>query len=131
MARHEALLGRQAPGVSRLGPLREREFRLLFAGETISRLGSAMAPIALAFAVLDLTGSKADLGIVLAVRQACVVVLLLFGGVWADRLPRHRVMVWSNIVTGSSQAVVAALPRIHPARMKWFVLVGAGNAGSV
>ena len=71
-----AVLGRPAavlghPGVVRqLGPLREREFRLLFAGRTISQAGSAMAPVALAFAVLDLTGSTADLGIVLAVGRS-------------------------------------------------------------
>jgi len=56
--------------LSRLGPLREREFRLLFAGRTISMAGSAMAPVALAFAVLNtLHGSATDLGIVLAARQ--------------------------------------------------------------
>jgi len=44
-------------------PLREREFRLLFAGRTVSLFGSAIAPVALAFAVLDLTGSKTDLGL--------------------------------------------------------------------
>jgi MFS family permease len=99
--------------VSRLGPLREREFRLLFAGRTISMIGSAMAPVALAFAVLDLTGSKADLGLVLAARQIPVIVLLLFGGVWADRLPRHRIMVGSNVVSGLSQGAVAALLLSH------------------
>jgi hypothetical protein len=57
--------------VSRLGPLREREFALLFTGRAISQAGSAMAPVALAFAVLNLTGSTADLGLVLAVRQSC------------------------------------------------------------
>jgi len=95
--------------VSRLGPLRGREFRLLFAGRTISMLGSAMAPVALAFAVLDLTGSTSDLGIVLAARQIPVILLLLFGGVWADRLPRHQVMVASNLLSGASQAATAAL----------------------
>ncbi len=89
------------------GALREREFLLLFTGRTVSSAGSAMAPVALAFAVLDLTGSTADLGIVLAVRQVTVVVLLLFGGVWADRLPRHLVMVASNLVSGASQATVS------------------------
>ena len=34
----------------------------------MSFLGNAMAPIALAFAVIDLTGSKSDLGLVLAAR---------------------------------------------------------------
>lgn len=80
--------------MSRLGPLRELDFRLLFVGQTTSRLGSAMAPIALAFAILNtLHGSATDIGIVLACRQVAVVLLLLFGGVWADRLPRHQVMV--------------------------------------
>ena len=93
----------------RLGPLHEREFRLLFAGRTISMAGSAMAPVALAFAALDLTGSNTDLGIVLAARQLPVILFLLIGGVISDRLPRHRVMVLSNLVSGASQACVAAL----------------------
>ena len=96
--------------MSRLGPLRERDFRLLFTGQITSRLGSAMAPVALAFAILNtLHGSATDIGIVLAARQVAVVVLLLFGGVWADRLARHRVMVASNLVSGASQAAVAVL----------------------
>src|SRR5215210_472019 len=90
-------------------PLREREFRLLFAGRTVSLVGSAIAPVALAFAVLDLTGSKTDLGIVLAAREIPVIVFLLVGGIWADRLPRNRVMVGSNVVSGLTQAAVAAL----------------------
>lgn len=116
--------------MSKLGPLREREFRLLFTGETVSRLGSAMAPIALAFAVLDLTGSKADLGIVLAVRQVAVIVLLLFGGVWADRLPRHRVMVWSNLASGITQAIVAALLLSHQATITYLAIFAALNGAS-
>ena len=91
------------------GPLREREFRLLFAGRTISMAGNAMASIALAFAVLDLTGSTTDLGLVLATRSVATIAFLLLGGVWSDRLPRHVVMVGSNVVSGASQAMVAAL----------------------
>ena len=93
-----------------LGPLGERDFRVLFAGRTVSMLGSAMAPIALAFAVLDtLNGSSTDLGIVLASRQVAVVALLLIGGVFGDRLARHRVMVGSNAASGATQGIVAAL----------------------
>jgi hypothetical protein len=55
--------------LSRLGPLRERQFRLLFAGRTVSMLGSAMAPVALAFAILNtLGGSATELGLVLTAR---------------------------------------------------------------
>ncbi len=93
----------------RLGPLAEREFRLLFLGRTVSFVGSSFGIIALAFAVLDLTGSKADLGYVLAARTVPMVAFLLVGGIWADRLPRHHVMVGSNLLSGASQAAVAAL----------------------
>ena len=92
-----------------LAPLREREFRLLFGARVTSFLGNAMAPVALAFAVLDLTGSKSDLGFVLAARQVPQVVFLLVGGVWADRLPRHHVMVASNLASGASQTTLATL----------------------
>jgi hypothetical protein len=66
-----------------LGPLQFREFRLLFAARAISLTGSAIAPIALAFGVLQATGEATDLGIVLFARQAIETVLLLGGGVLA------------------------------------------------
>ncbi len=72
-------------------------------------LGNAVAPIALAFAVLDLHGSGTDLGIVVGSRSAANVVLLLFGGVLADRLPRHWVLVGSSVGAGLTQAVVAVV----------------------
>ena len=71
-------------------------------------LGNGLATIAITFAVLDLTGSATDLGIVLAARSIPQVVFLLFGGVLADRLPRHLVLVVSNIVSGGTQALAAA-----------------------
>jgi MFS family permease len=92
-----------------LAPLREREFRLLFAGRTVSLAGSAIAPVALAFAVLDLTGSKTDLGLILAAQQVPLVLFLLVGGIWADRLPRNKVMVSANVVCALAQAWAATL----------------------
>lgn len=115
---------------SRLGPLRERQFRLLFAGRTISMAGSAMAPVALAFAVLDLTGSTSDLGLVLAARQIPTVIFILFGGVWADRLPRHHVMVASNLLSGASQAAAAALLLAGHAQIWQLAALAAINGSS-
>jgi len=114
----------------RLGPLHEREFRLLFVGRTVSSLGSAIAPIALAFAVLDLTGSKADLGYVLAARSVPTVLFILFGGIWADRLPRHRVMVASNVLSGVTQAAVAVLLLAGQARSWELMVLSAANGAS-
>lgn len=92
-----------------LAPLRYRPFRLLFLGRLTSLTGSAIAPIALAFAVLDSDGSATDLGIVLAAGAVPQIFLFLLGGVVADRLPRNLVMVGSDVVSGLAQAAAAAL----------------------
>ena len=113
-----------------LAPLRHREFRLLFVGRATTILGSAMAPVALAFAVLDITGSKTDLGLVLAARAVPQLLFLLVGGIWADRLPRHRVMVASDLVSGASQAAVAVLLITGNAEIWHLVAFGIVNGTS-
>ncbi len=110
-----------------LAPLREREFRLLFLGRATAILGNAIAPVALAFAVLDITGSKTDLGLVLAARSLPQVVFLLVGGIWADRLPRHHVMVASDLISGASQAAVATLLILGEAQIWHLVVFGVIN----
>ena len=112
----------RATHARRLGALAGREFRLLFVGQLISLLGSAVAPIALAFGVLDLTGSATDLGLVLAAAWIPQLLLVLFGGVFADRLPRHLVMVGSNILSAVAQATIAVLLLTHHAEL-WHLLV--------
>jgi MFS family permease len=92
-----------------LSLLRLREFRLLYIGQTASVIGDAIVPIALAFAVLDLTGSPSALGLVLAARIVPTVVLLLIGGVIADRLPRRQLMLVSDGVRFLSQTLAGAL----------------------
>jgi hypothetical protein len=83
-----------------LGPFRFREFRLLFAARAISLTGSAIAPIALAFGILQATGEATDLGIVLFARQGIETALLLGGGVVADRVDRRLVMVAGSPASG-------------------------------
>lgn len=84
-------------------------FRFLLLARTTSLLGNAIAPVALAFAVLDLTGSARDLGFVVASRSVANVALLLFGGVLADRLPRSVLLVGSSLAAAVTQAVIAGL----------------------
>ena len=90
-------------------PLQDREFRILFFGRLISMAGSAVAPIALAFAVLELTGSATDLGIVLMSATLPQILFLLVGGIWADRIPRNLVIVGANVVNGVVQVALAGL----------------------
>jgi predicted MFS family arabinose efflux permease len=89
--------------------LGERRFRLLFAGRAVSDLGDKLVPVALAFAVLELDSSASALGLVFAARMIPLVVLVLVGGVWADRLPRNLVMLTADGIRAVSQAVAAAL----------------------
>ncbi len=114
----------------RLGPLAGREFRLLFLGRVVSMLGNTIAPVGLAFAILHLTGSKTDLGIVLAARQVPQVLFLLFGGVVSDRLPRHRVMVGSSLLSGLNQGLLAALLLTGHAQLWHVVALAAANGCS-
>jgi len=101
----------------RLEAFRERRFRLLFSAHAFSLLGDNVVPVALAFAVLDLTGSVADLGLVLAARQVPLAAFVLVGGVWGDRLPRHAVMVGSDLVRLASQGLLAGLLIGHQATL--------------
>jgi MFS family permease len=90
-------------------PLTFPAFRLLLTGRLADNLAHAIAPIALAFAVLDLGGTPSQLGIVLACRAIPTVLLILFGGVIADRWPRHLVLVVANLVGAVTQGLVAVL----------------------
>src|SRR5256714_844645 len=83
----------------RLGALTERNFRLVFSSTTIS----------LAFAVLQISNSPSALGAVLAARQLASAAVTVAAGVWADRLPRHLVLVAAAIVQGCVQAVSGLL----------------------
>ena len=109
------------------GPLAHRTFRWLLAARTTSVLGNAVAPIALAFAVLDLTGSAADLGLVVAARSIANVAVLLFGGVLADRLPRDVVLVGASLAAAATQVVVAALVVTGTATIPLLVVMGVLN----
>jgi len=98
-----------ATKLARMGPLRERNFLLLFVGQSVSGLGNALVPVALTFALLDLTHSAADLGYVLGAEAAAQVVFLLAGGVIADRISRRTVMLASDVLRGAAEAVLGIL----------------------
>jgi MFS family permease len=93
------------------GLLADRRFRRLMIARTVSVFGSAMAPIALAFAVLGLvSGAQAtQLGTVLFARMLAQVGFLLYGGVLADRFSRQRMMVVADLSAAATQAAIGVL----------------------
>jgi MFS family permease len=113
-----------------LGPLRERSFRWYFASRCSDTLGTMMAGIALAFAVLEITDSATALGQVLAAHTIPMVVLMLFGGVVADRFPRQLVLQLSNTAAAATQGLLAVLVITGRAEL-WMVMVLAGLNGAV
>ena len=86
-----------------------RDFRLVFAAGAASLFGDGVVPVALAFAVLDLTESPTDLGVVLACRTVALLAALLAGGVVADRLGRREVMIAADLVRFAGQAAIGVL----------------------
>lgn len=89
--------------------LSHRPFALLWTGQTISRLGDSLYRVALAWWVLEKTGSATAMGTVLIFSFIPMLLFLLIGGVAVDRLPRVQVMFAADVVSGLVMAAVAAL----------------------
>lgn len=89
--------------------LRHREFRLLWGAHAASVIGDRIVVVALALFVSDLTGSATDVGLVLAAYGLPLVAFLLVGGVVADRMERHRLMVLTDLVRFALHALLAVL----------------------
>ncbi len=121
---------RRIPRPRRLQVLRHGDLRRFTIGYTASKLGTAMASIALAFAVLDVGGSAADLGYVFASGIVPQVALMLGGGVLADRLGRRRIMLGADVLRTTCQAVLTGLLFAgHPPIWAFCVLAGGVGVG--
>ena len=111
-----------------VGALAERNFRYLFASSTISGLGDGISVVALVFAVLQVSDSAIALGLVLAARQVADAAIVLAAGVWADRLPRHIVLIAVALVQGTVQAITGSLV-ISGSATIWMLVVLQGVYG--
>ena len=85
----------------------ERDFRVFYVGYSTSLLGTAMSRIALTFAVLGSGGGPADLGYIFAASVFPQVLIMLGGGVLADRIGRRRVMLVTDTGRFAVQAALA------------------------
>ncbi|SDC18672.1 MFS transporter [Nocardioides lianchengensis] len=113
--------------VRALAPLREHNFRWYFLSRLVNLCGTTMAPVALAFAVLEISDSPGDLGLVLAAHSIPMVVFVLAGGVIADRLGRTLVIQGSNVLSALSQGALAVLLLSGHAELWHFVVLSAFN----
>ena len=89
--------------------LRHRDFRFLWIAQSASVIGDRIVFVALALFVIQLTGSATDLGLVLAAHGIPFIAFLLIGGVWADRMPRQRVMIATDLTRFVLHGLLAVL----------------------
>jgi MFS family permease len=106
-----------------------RPFVVLLAARTISMLGMAFAPVALAFGILGLPGADAGtLSVVLAAQTIPLVVFMLVGGVIADRYPRAIVLRWGQLIAAVAWASIGLMLLIGHTPL-WLLCLAAALAG--
>jgi MFS family permease len=113
------------------GPLASSSFRVLIGCDLTTTIGTAMAGVAVPFAVLRIGGSASDIGLVAAAGFVPTIVFLLFGGVVADRVPRQHVMVAADLGAGAAQAVFAVLVLVGHAQVWELMVLTAGRGAAV
>lgn len=121
---------RAPDGPQLLRPLRVRDFRLLFGGESISVLGDQFNFVALAWLTLQLTGSGLALGSVLMVAAIPRAVFMLLGGALSDRWSPRSLMLYSNAIRAVLVGIIAALVMTGNAAL-WQLYILAGTFGVV
>ncbi len=105
--------------------LRARDFRRLWLGQSASTIGDALVLVAVGLYVTRLTGDPGDVGLVLGAYSLPLVLFVLLGGVVADRLPRQRVMIVSDLVRCALHATLALLIATGVVQVWHMVVIGA------
>jgi MFS transporter len=113
----------------RLGALEERPFRLLWLGQSASSLGDSLIFVALPFAVLQVGGGAAGLGLVLAAYTLSRALFIVVGGVWSDRLPRRLVMLTCDAIRAAVD-VFTAVALLTGVMEPWMFVVTASIFGA-
>ncbi|MGH2932977.1 MAG: MFS transporter [Gaiellaceae bacterium] len=106
-----------------------RNFKLLFAGRSASYVGTYLAPIAVAFAILGLGGGATAVGLSFAAWTLGQVSMLAIGGVLGDRFPRRTVMIGSDVASTAVRTAMGVLLVTHHAHVwELIALQGCGGA---
>lgn len=107
-----------------LRSLKHRPFALLWAGQTVSRLGDNLHRIALAWWVLEKTGSASAMGTVLVFSQIPLLIFLLVGGIIVDRFPRIRIMFISDVLSGLVVTFIAVFSWLNILQI-WHIYIAS------
>lgn len=107
--------------------LRHRNFRLFFAGQLISLIGTWMQSVAQAWLVLKLTNSSMALGLVAFAGYLPIVLVGLFAGVVVDHVDRRRLIIGTQTLLMLSAFVLSALTWAGVVRVEYVLILAAFN----
>jgi len=113
-----------------LRAFRYRSYRLFFFGQSLAVLGNWVQLLAMSWLVYRLTGSAWLLGVTGFASQAAILILAPFGGLWADRVDRRRLLLLTQVAAMVPGFVLAALAYAEMVAV-WHVVVMAGVFGVI
>ena len=113
-----------------LAPFSSRNFRLLWSASTISLLGDGVWYVAIGWQTLALSNGATALAVVWLAFTLPHIAMLLFGGVLSDRLPRRRVLLGANVVSGIFVGSIAVLSLAGVLTIWKLLLLVAGYGAS-
>src|SRR3984893_6748519 len=112
-------------GISIQGLWRHPEYMKLWAGETISRFGSAISQLAIPLtAALVLNASPTQMGLLGAFEFAPFLLLSLFAGVWVDRLPRRPILIIADLGRALLLGLIPLMAFLGLLRMEYLYVSG-------
>jgi MFS family permease len=103
--------------------LRHRNFRLFFSGQSVSLVGTWITRIATSWLVYRLTGSALLLGVVGFCGQIPTLLLAPFAGVLVDRWDRHRILVWTQVLSALQSFALAGLALSGTITVAWVLVL--------
>ncbi|GMU57195.1 MAG: MFS transporter [Candidatus Xenobia bacterium] len=110
--------------------LRHRDYRLFWMGQTISQLGGWMQTVGLAWLVLELTDSPFMLGLIFTLQYAPHLVMSLPAGALADRFPKRKLVLVTNLALALISFTLALLIHLDQVQF-WQVALLTGLTGLV
>jgi MFS family permease len=109
-------------GPSMFSIFQNRSFTLLWIGQLVSSIGSALTTLAASILVYRLTGSTLSVGLMLIATAGPTVLIGLIAGVFVDRYDRKRIMLISDLLRG---LLIALVPILIPLNIIWLYVIVA------
>src|SRR5215470_5385551 len=113
---------RPSSALALLTVFRHRNYRLFFAGQLVSLMGTWMQSVAQAWLVYSLTHSPFLLGLTSFCAQVTVFFIAPFGGVIADRVDRRRMLIWTQSLS-MAQAILLAVLTLSGVVQVWQIIL--------